>query len=898
MSITCKSLIKATVAISSLCIASQAYAAEAPKAEAPKGEDDDKDIVVTGTLIRGIAPGGSQSIAVDQSKIATIGAVNTSELLANVPQAGTFLSIFGAVRSSFGVSISVNRPSLRYLGNTGASSASTLILVDGHRMPGMGIRQSSADLDAISPNSVERVDVITDGGSSTYGSDAVGGVINFITRKSFDGVEAKASYGFADNYNQYNASIIAGKTFGNVSAYVAYDFSKHSGLLGLDRDFSQNRDWINNVPGQVACPVGNVRATVGGVTTTFALPGLTPGLGNRCDNSEYASLYPDEEKHSVMASVVVDSGGPVSFSVKAYYVHRTDNSTSGPPALVSGVTVRNTSPYFIPLPGAPTSELFFVNLSSVFGNFSAADNSLESYGITPSVKWDIGSGWQMNAMFNYGIGKGALRAQQLNAAEITVPALAGTFDPVNLANPVNAPALAKARDWFSFGRAKHDLVNARAIFDGPLFDLPGGKVRAAIGAEYLRESFAGFSQPGLSLTAASIAALADRKAARYIKSIFGELNVPLMGEGSGIGDLTVSLSGRYDHYSDFGGTFNPKIGVNFSPVDWLKLRGNWGTAFQAAGISVLAEPPPSFTISSQLNQPNAKAGLPITTTRINVIPFSGAKLPVDPQTAETWSLGFDIKPPAMEGFSAGLTYYSIDFKNIISALSTVSPRLYIDYLDRIVTYDAGDAALRAFFDQLGGVNAGNGAQVLASLPNNDFSSVYSVVDSRASNLGRVQTTGLDFYARLRHETGFGDVFADVSGNYILTFNQQASPAAPIVSTIGLDTTKLRLQTTLGTNIGNLLAQVVWNHSQGYDTTPNAANLQQSRVDSFNLFNLYFRYNMPGESKIAKDLTFSLHVDNVFDQDPPLYRGTVSTFSGFANGFTLGRLVRFGVTKKF
>jgi len=884
------------VGVSLLTLSTSAFAQQA-NVNAAQSDASDEEIVVTGTLIRGIAPGGSQSIAIDQTKIATIGAVNTSELLSNVPQAGTFLA-YAAIRGAFGVNISVNRPTLRYLGNTGSSSASTLVLVDGHRLPGMGVRQSSMDLDAISPNSVERIDVITDGGSSTYGSDAIGGVINFITRKSFDGVEAKGSYGFADNYNQYNASIIAGKTFGNVSAYVAYDFSKHDGLVGLDRDFSQNRDWVNSVPVDVACAVGSVRATVSGVTTTYALPGLAPGLGNRCDNSEYASLYPAEEKHSVLASLVVDTGGPVSFAVKAYYVQRTNNSTSGPLALASGVTLRNTSPFFIALPGAPPSELFFVNLAPLYGNFSPQDSSLESYGITPSVKWDIGSAWQMNAMFNYGIGKAKVLAQSLNAAEITTAATANAFDPVNLSSPVNAPALARARDWFSFGRAKHDLVNARAIFDGPLFELPAGKVRAAFGTEYLRESFAGWSVPGSALTAAQIGVLVDRKKDREVKSVFGELNVPLMGGGSGLGELSVSLSGRYDHYSDFGGTFNPKIGVNFAPVDWLKLRGNWGTAFQAAGISLLADPAPSFNITSQLVRPNAKAGLPITATRTNVITFSGADLPVDPQKAKTWSLGFDIKPPVLEGFSAGLTYYSLDFKDIISTPSLVSPRLYIDYLDRIVTYDAGDAALKAFFDQLVASGGTGGAQALASLPNGDFSSVYSIADGRSSNFTRILTTGLDFYARMRQETGFGDVFADVSGNYILTFKQQASAAAPIVSTLELDTTKLRMQTTLGTNVGNLLAQVVWNHSQGYNITPTATNLQQSHVDSFNVFNLFLQYKVPGESRIAKDLTLSLNVDNLFDQDPPLFRGQATTFNGFANGFTLGRLVRLGVSKRF
>jgi iron complex outermembrane receptor protein len=506
-------------------------------------------------------------------------------------------------------------------------------------------------------------------------------------------------------------------------------------------------------------------------------------------------------------------------------------------------------------------------------------------------------------MFNFGIGDAKLRTQNLNAAAISSAATAGTFDPVNLANPVNAPALATALDWFSYGRAKHELVNTRAIVDGPLFELPAGKVRVAVGAEFMRETFTGFSSPASAFTAAGIAGIVDNHRSRDVTSVFGELNVPVFGAGSGIGDLTVNLSGRYDHYSDFGSTFNPKIGANFAPVEWLKLRGNWGTAFQAAGISLLADPLPSFATVSQFVRPNPKAGLPVTQTRFNVLAFNGPKFPLNPQEATTWSLGFDVKPPVLEGFSAGLTYYSVNVKNVIAAPSAVGSRLYLDYLDRIVAYDPslpdqGQAALKAFYDSLAAQGSIGAAQTIAALPNGDFSSVYSVIDVRSTNLGRIITTGLDFYARMRKETGFGDVFADVSGNYVLSFKQQASAAAPVISTVELDTTRLRLQTTLGANIGNLRAQAIWNHSQGYAITPTQSNAQQSHVDSFNVINLFFQYKVPGESRVAKDLTLSLNVDNLFDQDPPLYRGQTSTFSGFANGFTLGRMIRLGVSKKF
>jgi iron complex outermembrane receptor protein len=894
--------ILALASASFLTIATPAFAQETSVAD---GEADDTtdDIVVTGTLIRGIAPGGSQTIGINQEKIAAIGAVTTTDLVASVPQAGNFMA-FASIRGTNGPQLMINRPSLRYLGNTASSSASTLLLVDGHRLPGMAIEQSTSDLDAIAPSAIERIDIVTDGGSSTYGSDAVGGVMNFITRRRFDGVEVKGSYGFADNYNQFNASILAGRTFGNVNAYIAYDYAEHDGLIGLDRDWSQSRDWASNVPFNNTCTAPNVRATVAGVTTTYALPGLTAGLGNRCDNSEYLSIYPKETKHNVMGSVLIDTGGPVRFLVKAYYVNRKTYSNGGE-LTVNGLPVPRLRPngspndYYVALPGTPATETFFFNLNPRYGPNTRVDGSLESYGITPSVEWDIGGGWQMNAMFNYGWSNAKYIRDVLNTAPLNAAAALGNFDPVNLANPINTPALTQARDWFNYGRAKHDLINTRAVFDGPLFELPAGPVKVAVGFEYMKESFSGGSFIS-GATSAQITGLTDVKVSRNVKSVFGEINIPVLDDASGA-ELSISASGRYDHYSDFGSTFNPKFGVNFAPFSWLKVRGNWGKAFQAPGVSLLSQRGKSnFSLIPQVF--SFQAGVPAG-NRNNQLAFAGAANVLEPQKADTWSLGFDISPPVLEGFSAGLTYYSIDFKGVIARLPfTTGIPFYENFPGSFVNYPSGDAAMLAYFKQLTAEGSLNSDTTLARLPGNTelekFSTVYGVADARQTNLGRIKTTGLDFYARMRKETGFGDVFADVSGNYILTFLQQAFKGAPTVSTVDLDTTRLRVSTSVGTNVGNFRAQVTWNHSQGYAIVPTVQNVQQTRVGSYNVFNLFFNYKVPGDSRIAKDLTLSLNIDNVFDQDPPLWRSQSFTAYGYANGFTLGRLVRFGVSKKF
>lgn len=347
--------------------------------EAPATSDaaDEEPIVVTGTLIRGTEAVGSQTIGVDLSKIEAIGAANTSDLIANIPQAGNFLGFVG-VRGSSNFSVAVNRPTLRYLGNTSGSTNSTLMLLDGHRMPGMGILQTTPDLDAIAPGAIERVEIVTDGGSSTYGSDAVGGVMNFITRKEFDGVETKGSFGFADNYQALNAAVTAGKKWDGGSAWISYDYSWHDEIYGADRDWSQSRDWVNNTGANRDCSPGNI--TAGGVT--YALPGLTAGLGNRCDLSELQTIYPRETKHSVFGSVRLDSGGPVTFSVKSFYVNRKSLSDGGPLSATAGTSVPTTSPFYQTIPGVTSAEVFVYNFSPIWGNSTPQTTKLESFGIT------------------------------------------------------------------------------------------------------------------------------------------------------------------------------------------------------------------------------------------------------------------------------------------------------------------------------------------------------------------------------------------------------------------------------------------------------------------------------------------------------------------------------------
>ncbi len=223
-------------------------------AQEPVGSELE-EVLVTGTLIRGIQPIGSQSIDLDEQAIVETGAVTTNELLATIPQVSNFFNQRPEVDPRGGDRLQVNRPNLRNLpGIDTQTGATTLVLMDGHRMAPMGTDVSSVDPDIIPSIVMQRVEMVTDGGSSLYGADAVGGVINFVTLDEFDGVKVDLGYDTGDDYDGWQASIIAGTSWEEGSGYIALATTDRDAVRISDRDWAAQGNW--NEDGTVLTPSG------------------------------------------------------------------------------------------------------------------------------------------------------------------------------------------------------------------------------------------------------------------------------------------------------------------------------------------------------------------------------------------------------------------------------------------------------------------------------------------------------------------------------------------------------------------------------------------------------------------------------------------------------------------
>lgn len=934
---TAHNLILATVSLVALAtpaLAQQTIASDQDVDNAAESQRVDKnEIVVTGTLIRGNAPTGTNVVALDKSAVEATGASTVTQLLQTVPSMGSFNSLQAPQGNSN--QVTTNRPNLRSLPSSNlVGTAATLVLVDGHRVVGMGLTVTSPDLDTIAPGAIERVDIVPDGGSSTYGSDAVGGVINFITRKTFDGVGVDGRFGFADNYQTWDANATVGKTWNGGGIYVSYNYSQHDPIFGRDRDYVRQFETQSTT---IAIPTIGLECVGGSnvqiinssnqVQDSFAIYGLpyTPSAAakrnqpNQCDYSDNASIYPQERRHAVFARLSQELSDSLSFDVTGFYTDRKQRQTQG---YLRATKAIGTSPgRQINYPGRSNYIINAANeahsVSFAWGDPDSVrqDVRLRAWGITPTFTAKLDDNWQARLLFNYGESDTIAHNPKSNDTALTNAIAAGLFNPYDPSS--DKRAWGELARWESFGQAKQSQLQARMIVDGDLFQLPAGPMKVALGAEIIHETFrnqtgdivagtemtgfAGSTVNGSTILPAG-QALPVRHASRTVKSVFGEMVLPLAADEPMLQDLTVSFSARYDSYSDFGGTFNPKVGLTWKPVEQLRLRGQWGRSFSAPSLanSASADPTRATWVNGAAQGYSTlvtAAGQAVLTSRGYpgpiqqvVLALTGGSDTLQPQTAQTWSAGFDLDP--VPGARLSLTYWNIKIKDVLGVPAFSNSQRYFEQFTGAYTVFPDQAAINQALAEAG-TNIGN------SPCNPQPQCVYILERNLTQNLGKYNQDGFDASASYRTDTGFGSADLSMALTYVLNREQSTDRLAPLFDQLAQGVSKMKIRTTLGANIDKLRAQVTWSHSSGYDLTPVDPALlpfypEQSHVDAFDTVDLFFKYDFAGEGAM-KDLALTLGINNLLDADPPV---RFSNGQGFTNGNTVGRLVQLGFSKRF
>ena len=306
----------------------------------------EEQVIVTGTSIRGVAPVGTNLITVDQKAIQQTSPVNMEELLNSVPG----ISTTGAPPQGTSIN-SFYAPQIHQL--AGSISNSTLTVVDGLRLVGAG-GDTLADPNIIPTAAIERVEFLADGASSVYGSDAVSGVVNFIVRKSYDGLMLNVQAGEANHYSNATGNLLWGTSWANGSAMFAGGYEFQSRLPARARGYLTMGDYSsvggNNFDEVFGCPTasmvvpGNSGVWLSPSSTSTVpsgtLPGVTTGqTAKNCNISVYGDALPESTRRNGLLRVTQDFSDRLSSTVTMDWNSLNTNANREPGALSSAVTV-------------------------------------------------------------------------------------------------------------------------------------------------------------------------------------------------------------------------------------------------------------------------------------------------------------------------------------------------------------------------------------------------------------------------------------------------------------------------------------------------------------------------------------------------------------------------------
>jgi iron complex outermembrane recepter protein len=876
----------ALLATSIVAAQSTSVSGPAKPATPPVADADLAEIVVTGTLLRGTAPTGTNVLEISHEDIVATGAVTTQDLLATVPQITNQFNQTPTVGVA-SAGLTVIRPNIRNLASNGGNT--TLVLLDGHNMVGAGVLQTTPDVGVIPTGALERVEVVPDGGSSIYGSDAIGGIVNLITRKNFEGVEVIAHGGFADDYKMGDINITGGHSWGTGSILLSYDYRDNTNLSGADRSYHRQdlapfggTDYRSN-----ACNPGNVTAN----NVNYALPGFTPGATNLCDQGLYSDIYPEEHQNSLFGRISQSFGEGIDLDITGYYARRVTNTAAVQDSTSSGI-IAFGNPYFHSVAGEFFQQVAF-SYAGVLGPSLNNNISLTDYGVTPQLTFSLGNNWRLTALTNFGESINTAWSPSINPTA-QAAALAGTttataLDPYDVA--ATAPSVLESiTNYGENVSTVEKLAEARVVMDGSLFHLPGGDVRLAVGGQFHYESFDGNFTESTKGDLSPAGNILDAQGNRHSEAVFGEFLVPVVGADNAVTllrALNVDLSARYDHYSDFGGTTNPKIGVNYKPIDDLTIRGNFGTSFNAPS---LADETGGTLINVIGVSPYQKNFSPVDLFRPTWV-LAGVGENLQPQTAHTFSVGADYKPSLLPGLTLSMTYWNVNLKNVIEVIPFYQPAIFTNpglaqYYILNPTLAQATAFVNTFVPPgqlIGGQNS------IAA--NYGLGAPYAIFDAQRVNLGTLHTNGLDFNGLYSTDTVIGTVSTSLGGTLTLKRTSTVGGGVPFDELEGNSISPLQIAATLGDRYQNFTARAMLTYSAGF---PVVGVVNQTRVASFHPVNLYFGYDLSGG--YLDHSTVSLNIDNIADENPSFEN--LSGGNGTGNGQTLGRLFNVGIRKKF
>ena len=866
-----------------------------------------QDIVVTGSHIHG-APSASPTKIIKRADMERGGYSSVAQALQAMP--GNFGGMATEQSALSYADRSGNNATLASGVNLrGLGPQATLVLVNGRRVAGSGLLGDFADISSIPMSALDRVEIITDGASALYGSDAVAGVVNILLKEDYDGLEMRLRGGTVTqgHARDLQFSQTAGKSWPGGSILVSHEYQRRVALRSADRAYARSADsrpfggtdrrYPYTSPGNV---LGFDES--GALVPTYAIPAGQDGANLTADDflagqanldnfREGTDLSPDQKRHSLYARASQDLTDGIKLSLEGRYSHRRFSSLTSGYATI--LTVTRANPWFVSPTGA-SSDYIGYSFTKEMGPVRSSGTA-RSYALTGGLDADLGSDWKLSSYVAYAAQRDRNRTDQMPNEYLLAEALGtieddpassyspkrdGYFNPYGDGN-ANTKALLNAISGYSDYESRSNILTADMVADGSLFALPGGAVKLAVGANYRRERFHSQSVDYIFSPTPIAGTPADYS--RSIWAGFAEVALPLFGPDNarpGFEQLDFSAAVRAEHYEDFGSTANPKFSLRWVPVDGLAVRATWGTSFRAPNLRELGAPETaSFRIATN------EAG-----NSVVVIQRSGGNTGLSPEKAKSWTVGLDLSPSSLAGLTASLTAFRTIFSGRIS--NVVQQNFSRSLID-----DSYAPFVRSVST---GTNADDLAFVEGLLARSGISSPYplesiaAVVDARYVNTGRVDVAGADFDLNYAFERGANHFNVGLGGTYLERWREQVTPTSKAIDRRNQAgrPVDLKARMTLGWIRGPFDTQIALNHVDAYHDESG------KRIDAWKTFDMRIAFKPSATEGMAAGLTVSLVAQNLFDKAPPFYDSTAGAGYDGANADATGRFIALEIAKRW
>jgi iron complex outermembrane recepter protein len=956
---------------------------------APAAEEDSTarqaTVYVTGSRIQ--SPNMVTTSPVSSVSAADIklqGVTKVEDLITQLPQA--FASQNSTVSNGSSGTATV---SLRNLGST-----RTLVLIDGKRMPYGSPNDAAADLNLIPGPLVERVDVLTGGASAVYGSDAISGVVNFIMKDNFEGVQIDTQYGFFQHNNDYDTngdlrSVIADRAQTNPAQFALPDdnvidgYSKEiTAIMGVNTDdgrgnltgyisFRDNDEVLQGERDYSACAIGTASATnftCGGSSTSF------PGRFTDFSTFDYTIDSATGEFRDFNAANDQYNFGPLNYyqrpdsrysvgfmghyeinpNAEAYtqfmFMDYESNSQIAPTGnFFATATLNCDNPL---LSASQASDIgcsagdvtagtvipMYIARRNVEGGGRRDNLGYQTYRGVVGLRGDLfdAPGWTYDLSAQYS--QVTLSRAYTNEFSITrlnrslnvvddgsgnavcASVLDGTdpncvpWDIFTVGNVTDAALSYLQVPLLQNGTTTQNVVSA--VLSGDMgqygFKMPSADegLKVAMGIEYRRDSLesvtdnsfatgdgAGQGGPTIGLSGAIDS-----------YEMFGEFQMPLVTGQPGIELLSLEGAYRYADYSSGGSAESYKIGADYAPTQDVRFRASFQQAvrapnvidlFQAQGFNLFdldddlcdfTDPAADGTGGSacigtnpwQVSAGQANGGA-LTSPAGQYNFLQGGNPNLEPEEAETFTVGFVATPTFVPGLSLSVDYYDIEITQAISTVGA-SITMQLCYLEG----DA-DACSRIVRNQNGQLWVGTG----------------NVIDTNI-NIGGVSTSGVDISGAYGFDIGsLGSLNLSMNGTYLSSFDVdpigQTFAEYDCVGEYGNDCGtptpewRHRARASWSTPIEALELNATWRYMGEVDLDTGATGRVDSTLDAVNYFDLAGTW---GATDYA---TFRFGVNNVLDVDPPLSASVGTTGNGntYPQSYdALGRYVFVGATLDF